>query len=231
MNLYHYGHNNPITYTDPDGKFDKESMRNFVHMTCANPVSVPLAQKGIFPNETFGFSFDASEGVYHTTFDCWQSMGGYNDLYDMVFDLGTSMETVKFEFSSKGDSYCLWGWKGDYLNLGAGCEMGLYRQANGKTGEMGQFIVDKSLAMGVQAKLTVDGKPAGTYNSNNLGKHWWPAIFNPSQQGKNKNEIHAQYKLTMPNEQLYTDFKEQWEGKNPNLSNWNDKEYSFTVNY
>jgi len=157
-------------------------------------------------------------------------MGGYNALYDVAFDLGTSMKAVKFEFSSGGDNYCLWGWKGDYLNLGAGCEMGLYRQADGKPGEMGHYLVDSSLAMDVQATLTVNGKNSGTYNSSKLGKHRWPAIFNPSQQGKNRDEIHAQYNLTMPNEQLYNDFKKRWK-QDSRISNWNDKEHSFTVDY
>ena len=230
FNLYHYSSNNPIRYIDPDGKDTKDIMRGLIRGILGNPQAVQDAQSGVFPNEKVGFFFDASEGVYHTTFDCWQSMGGYNALYDVAFDLGTSMKAVKFEFSSGGDNYCLWGWKGDYLSLGAGCEMGLYRQADGKLGEMGHYLVDSSLAMDVQATLTVNGKNSGTYNSSKLGKHWWPAIFNPSQQGKNRDEIHAQYNLTMPNEQLYNDFKKRWK-QDSRISNWNDKEHSFTVDY
>lgn len=229
--MYHYAGNNPVKYTDPDGNFDKESFRDFVHNIIANPYAVSYAQNGIFPNETFGFSFDSSEGVFHTTFDCWQSLGGYNDFYDKVFDLATSMEAVKFEFSSGGEDYCLWGWKGDYLNLGAGCEMGLYRKADGKLGQAGHYLADKkTLAMDVQATLFVNGKKAGTYDSGKLGKHWWPAIFNPSQQGKNKDSIHAQYNITMPNGTLYDAFKQQLKNR-PELSNWNDENNSFTVNY
>lgn len=37
-------------------------------------------------------------GVYHARQDCWQQYGGYNDLYDFAFNLGTSMEAVKFSF-------------------------------------------------------------------------------------------------------------------------------------
>lgn len=84
--------------------------------------------------------------------------------------------------------------------------------------------------MEVSGNLTVNGQSAGTYNSAKLGKHWWPAIFNPFLLGKNKDEIHAQYNLTMPNEQMYKDFKKRWRD-NPSISNWNDKERSFTIDY
>ena len=227
LRLYHYAGNSPVRYTDPDGRFSKESFREIVRAASVNYVSVKLAQSGNFPNKNLGFYFDASEGVYHATFDCWQRYGGYNDLYDKVFDLGTSMEAAKFEFSSGRSDYCLWGWKGDYLNLGAGCEIGLYRKAEGK---LGHYYVDLNLAMEVMGTLTVNGQKAGTYDSEKLGKHWWPTIFNPSKLKKSKDEIHAQYNLTMPNEFLYNDFKRRWR-KDSRFSNWNDKNHSFTVDY
>ena len=230
FNLYHYSGNNPVKYSDPDGNDFKDMTRKFTHFASNMSGLVEKSQNGTFPNETVGFFFDSSEGVYHTTFDCWQSVGGYNDLYDGVFDLTTSMQAEKFEFSSGGADYCLWGWKGDYLNLGAGCEMGLYKKAGGKLGEAGHYLVDTSLAMDVQATLFVDGKKSGTYDSGKLGKHWWPAIFNPSLQGKDKNSIHAQYNLTMPNKALYNDFKQRWE-KDSRISNWNDEKHSFTIDY
>ena len=230
FNLYHYSGNNPVKYSDPDGNDFKDMTRKFTHFASNMSGLVEKSQNGTFPNETVGFFFDSSEGVYHTTFDCWQSVGGYNDLYDGVFDLTTSMQAEKFEFSSGGADYCLWGWKGDYLNLGAGCEMGLYKKAGGKLGEAGHYLVDTSLAMDVQATLFVDGKKSGTYDSGKLGKHWWPAIFNPSLQGKDKNSIHAQYNLTMPNKALYNDFKQRWE-KDSRISNWNDGKHSFTIDY
>ena len=58
-------------------------------------------------------------GVYHAKFDCWQQIFGYNDLYDILFDLGTSMESKRFHFSYGGTSYVFWMWKGDYINLTA----------------------------------------------------------------------------------------------------------------
>ena len=36
------------------------------------------------------------------------------------------MQRVKFDFVCNGTSYVLWAWKGDYINLGAGAELGIY---------------------------------------------------------------------------------------------------------
>ena len=61
-----------MRYVDPDGRFDKDTVRGIVRKVGANPVAVTAAQKGIFPNEIVGFTFDSSTSLYHTTFDCWK---------------------------------------------------------------------------------------------------------------------------------------------------------------
>ena len=70
-------------------------------------------------------------GIYHARFDCWQQYFGYNDFYDFMFDIGTSMESDKFKFDYNRMWYIIRIWKGNYINLGAGAELGIYYDRNG----------------------------------------------------------------------------------------------------
>ena len=80
--------------------------------------------------EPFGFfcvGNKEKEGLaYHVMNECPQRPFGYCDLYDEVFNYATTMDREKFEFTSGGKRYIFWTWKGYYLNLGAGAEMGFY---------------------------------------------------------------------------------------------------------
>ena len=81
---------------------------------------------------------------YNVDFDCWQKRFGFNDMYDGFFDLATSMQRANFEFRV-GLNYCkLWIWKGDYVNLGAGAEIGIYKNF---LLPLPHWYVDKSEAM------------------------------------------------------------------------------------
>lgn len=129
-----------------------------------------------------------SKGIYHAAFNCWQQIGGYNDLYDFVFSLGSQMRPTKNEFFDEDEDglydYILWGWKGDYWELGYGGEMGIYR----RLGRSQLWYVDKDLAIDMTLRIDyqysvgdwttiVDWNPkeAEGYPS----KQWWITGFNP----------------------------------------------------
>ncbi|SFD30010.1 von Willebrand factor type A domain-containing protein, partial [Ruminococcus albus] len=65
---------------------------------------------------------------FYNKLNTWQILGGYNQFYDDVFKWGTNdnMYANNLYFSDNGIKYVLWYWRGDYLNLGAGSEIGLY---------------------------------------------------------------------------------------------------------
>ena len=234
LNVYHYGNNNPIKYIDPDGR-DIEDIKNFTRGTVqylsTNPLAVWAAKNGIFPNESVGFSFDKNTGLYHATFDCPQGSWfdgnlGYNELYDVAFDFGTEMQCGKFAFSSGGKDYALWAWKGDYLNMGAGAELGIYTKADGILGLLGHYKVDKSLAMDMCLDLTLNGKNVGSFQ----GYHWWATSFNPSVQGVNPDDLSARFTVNFNDKQMYKDFKNAWAREN---SPWtfNDSAQSATLSF
>jgi len=147
-------------------------------------------------------------GVYHAGFDCWQSIFGFNDVYNKVFDIATSMDSAKFEFTSTSDgkNYMLWAWKGNYLNLGAGAELGIYYESI----IPGHWGVDKDLAMEMSLELEYTNPKTArkttlfTYKPNKA--QWWITGFEPKKQGVDSKNLRATYTITFNNKTMFNDF-------------------------
>ena len=171
-------------------------------------------------------------GIYHANFNCWQQNVGYDEFYDDVFDNGTQisgrkrMERHKYEIDIDGDKisdYILWAWKGDYYNLGAGCELGIYKKI--QTSNFGlRWTVDKSKAFSCSVNLRYKGIGANLVNWNNNGdKHWWFTGFNSNYQYPflwNIDDLTATFNMTFncfdsqyENDKMYNDFKMQYDSK------------------
>ena len=166
-------------------------------------------------------------GIYHANFNCWQKNVGYDDFYDEVFDNGTQiagrkrMARHKYEIDMDGNTYngpeyILWAWKGDYYNLGAGCELGIYKKI--ETSNFGlRWTVDTSKAFSCNAKLYFSGAGKNIIDWNNNGnKHWWFTGFNSNYQFPvllDINQLTATFEVTFnsfsnpeDNETFYNDF-------------------------
>ena len=146
-----------------------------------------------------------SSGVYHASFDCWQQIAGYNDLYDFFFDLGTSCVAAKFPFSYNGQDYIFWAWKGDYINLGAGAEMGIYY------GGEPHWLVDKNLAQPMAMWLSYKGENIITYT--NGGSQWWCTGFNPAYKNVNAGDLTATFSIRFTDPGMFTAFRGRWNGE------------------
>ena len=112
-----------------------------------------------------------SNGIYHANFNCWQKYVGYNDFYDFCFNLGTSMDRRKFSFYDENgdtiDDLILWGWKGDYLNLGAGMEMGIYKRFK----HVPFFwYVCKEYALNMSIKLEIESDVIFEWDGDEIGR-------------------------------------------------------------
>ena len=167
-----------------------------------NPINAYVTQQGWFKEAFYaaGFTRD-SKGIYHARQDALQQYGGYNDFYDAVFDAATSMNREKYQFSYDNEDYIIWVWKGDYLNLGAGAEMGIYRRA----GETNHWIVDHNLEMPMTLKLYNGIDEVFTYSPTE--EQWWITGFNPYIQNVNANDLTAIYTIDFSDfEDLYESF-------------------------
>lgn len=148
------------------------------------------------------------QGIYHADFDCWQQYFGYSDLYDVVFDSATSMRYGKFDFDINNDlfsDYILWAWKGDYLNLGAGAELGIYtRWKYSDT----IWKVDKSKAMKMTLKLNYKNKTLFDYRP--IEKQWWITGFDYKTQNVDRDDLTATFTVKFNDYHMYRCFKEKY---------------------
>ena len=188
-NMFAYCANDPVNLIDEDGQFFLSGWQLF-----KISVSVRLhtldALLSLFCNTAsiggYILNMKRINGVYHANFDCWQQYFGYNSIYDIMFGIGTSMSSSRIEFKIGNQTYAFWAWKGDYINLGAGAELGIYK----KFGI--HWIVDKSLALPMSMKLILPGK-VDEYNSYT----WWITSFDPSVKWKLSYQIHATFVLSL----------------------------------
>lgn len=129
-----------------------------------------------------GFQRDEN-GVYHAKQDALlQSRAGYTDLYDEGFDLACNMGRKKFPFSTGNEEYIIWLWKGDYLNLGAGAETGIY-----KGGEP-WWECDSKDSMPMTLRLE-DEEGNTIYDWKPQENNWWCTGFNPEYQNEKASNL------------------------------------------
>ena len=233
LNLYVYCRNNPVNYVDPSGNWPEPTdvTRTLAKWLIGNPINVYATQQGWFKDQFYaaGF-FRNSGGVYHARQDCLQQHGGYNDFYDSVFHYATSMDKAKFQFSMDGKDYMFWAWKGDYLNLGSGAEMGIYTRMVIKGTATDHWLVDTSLAMPMT--LTLKGNKGNTIvNYNPSEKQWWITGFNPYCQDVQASNLTATYTINFSgNKDMYNEFYNEWNGVDKRWI-FNPKKYTATFTF
>jgi len=93
----------------------------------------------------------------------------------------------------------IWTWKGDYINLGAGAELGIYR------GSSGHRIVDPRLAMWMGMTVTYKDNFIIDYYPEK--DQWWITGFNPAYQNVNVNELFVSIGLGFNDFDMYYAFK------------------------
>ncbi len=209
--------------------------RKIAEWLIANPVNVYATQHpyitqaltGVNVLALFyaaGFVMDG-KGVYHARQE-WSlqsfKYSGYNDFYDTVFHYATDMDNEKFQFCDKnGNDYILWAWKGDYLNLGAGAEMGIYKRMVVNGTDTDHWLVDKSLAMPMTLKLDYKGKQIISYDPKKVDPKifdplrkgtdkWWVTGFNPDYQDVKASQLTATYTVTFNTKTMYDAFYKKY---------------------
>lgn len=130
-----------------------------------------------------GFERDKkNNSVFHAKDWCAQKLFGYNDFYDFAFESGTNISKPhKYQFCDPNDykfnmkrQYVIWAWKADYLNLGAGCEVGFYNTY----GSTKHYFFVKRLF--TELEMTYNDDSINVYIPEK--KSWWITIFDAGNQ-------------------------------------------------
>ena len=188
--------------------FPDDSMEKFLD-DLTGGVLTDITREGMMPRlfYIFGF-FQDEDGDYHARQDAVQIYFGYNKLYDALFDIGTDMAVDRLEFTHEGEEYALWFWKGDYLNLGSGGELGIYQ----RYGDTDHYIADRDLALPMTLVLKdKDGNVIIDYAPDD--PQWWITGFDPSVPDLEANELTAYYTIDLSGDpQMYQDIKDTYNG-------------------
>ncbi|QSX07311.1 DUF4474 domain-containing protein [Sedimentibacter sp. zth1] len=129
------------------------------------------------------------------------------------------MLDAEFPFTSGDREYKFWAWKGDYINLGMGAELGLYSNKSVLMGIINyttpfedDWLVDTSLALTMSMELEDKaGNPIAQYSSQE--KQWWITSFNPEIKDLKASYLTATYKVSFENKTtLFNDFAKAYDG-------------------
>ena len=221
LNMYSYCGNCPVACSDPNGasfisdliEKAKDLLRYVLHAgnDLARMHGIDTAAVGAAVLE-----MEKDEnGIYHARPDCWQQYFGYSFLYDYAFDAGTSMATDQFYFDYAGEQYAFWIWRGDYINLGAGAEAGIYYGG-------GPFwAVDTDLAMRMSMDVYYQGENIISYSDTT----WWLTGFNPEYLNVSAGDMSVVYTIVFNDPGMFSVFCAA------NGKYWNCNPMNFSATY
>lgn len=219
LNLYTYCKNNPILYFDRTGNWP-DLVQWWKDVT-------KEGKADWFLWLSLGTDKDEN-GIYHIRQNWWQSWNivGYRDEYDTVFDAACDMDSKKFGFTYNDVEFMLWAWKGDYINLGAGAEMGIYYGGGPKWKTGTQYAIPMTLQL-------IDNESGKQFfwDPGSDNPQWWITGFDPSNQGVLASNLTAIYTLDFSGDTgMYYAFYDAWYGKDDRLQ-FDDKKHTATFTF
>lgn len=125
----------------------------------------------------------------------WQKNVGYDWWYDFCFSIGGQIGRVILPFvADNGTHYAVWCWKGEYWNLGAGAEIGIYYNTDAAAADQGYYLIDPdNLKISVLMNVTYKGKKI---TDNFAQTNWWITSFTPRKQNPDVNQLFVALKVS-----------------------------------
>ena len=123
---------------------------------------------------------------------------------------GHTVNHKEFYFTYENKEYVIWMWKGDYINLGSGAEVGIYKESI----IPGHYLTSKENSMPMSLKLQEFDTGKVLFDYHPSQKQWWINGFDPS----NQNAYESNLVLTVTidfsnNPDMYRAFKGEMENR------------------
>ena len=122
-----------------------------------------------------GFDFDVKELVTYGAVNCWQRALGFSVLYDLLGNSAPifNMTTRRFKFDYAGKQWMIQLWKGNYLLMSNGAELGVYNREPQLIGTFYNAASDDEM-MPMTMTLSHNGEELFTKGPM---LHWWMSAF------------------------------------------------------
>lgn len=152
-----------------------------------------------------GFDFNVYDMTIYAVIDSWQRNFGFAVIYDKAADIIPfyTIDTRRYHFDYDGLEWMIQVWKGNYVFISTGAEVGIYNRVPGE--ELGTYYncaTDDQL-MEMTLKIT-----CGDTVILDLGpqKHWWINGFKLNGKIYEPEELTAEFSILMPNMEMLNAF-------------------------
>ena len=165
-----------------------------------------------------GFDFNFSDMVVYAVADCWFRHLGFAVIYDEIANLLPIYRyiTRRYYFDYNGLEWLIQAWKGNYVFVVNGAEVGIYNRVPGE--ELGTFYncSEKEYTMTLKVscgdELLVNLAPT---------QHWWINGFKLNGKVYEATDLDVEYTIEMPDMEMVRAFAEAIENEEHH-----DTEYS-----
>lgn len=118
------------------------------------------------------------------------------------------MRVGKLYFNYNNNLHIIWAWRGDYWNLGAGAEIGVYKYDRNVSGTDHFNALDFNLPMTLNL-YNVSGSTASYFNWSPAEEQWWITGFNYRYQNPDAGQLVSLGSIDLSEHpDIYTQIKE-----------------------
>ena len=147
-----------------------------------------------------GFDANIYDLITFSTVNSWQRALGYDLLFDVMTNASAfaNLDTRRFKFDYCDKEWMIQIWKGNYVQISNGFEIGIYNRPAGSFGTYYSAAADDEM-MPLAAKL---------YHGDELlmeksaEKHWWMSAFKINKVLYLPDTLTLEFSITFPNEEM-----------------------------